>query len=120
MIAISFLIDYFGGDKYKIEHGIIQNILTDEENEKFVNNPEYNPNLTFSIDFQSENSTELSERFVLFDMTKEILIERNEKIMHKVSDAKIIVLYKCEDEECSLNNNDKTHLGYILCQISRI
>ena len=37
---------------------------------KIKNLWEYNPILTFSVDFQNENSIDLSERFVLYDMNK--------------------------------------------------
>ena len=47
-------------------------------------------------------------------MNKGVFIERNEKITDKVSELKIVVLYKCEDESCSLNSNDKINLGYPL------
>ena len=113
-VSVSYLTDYFGGDKYEVEYGIQQNILTKEQNKEFMQNPEYNPTLTFSVDFQNEDSIDLSERFFLYDMTKGVFIERNEKITHKVSDLKMVVLYKCEDESCSLNSNDKINLGYPL------
>ena len=114
LVSVSYLTDYFGGDKYKVEYGIQQNIFTKEQNKEFMENSEYNPILTFSVDFQNENSIDLSERFVLYDMNKGVFIERNEKITDKVSELKIVVLYKCEDESCSLNSNDKINLGYPL------
>ena len=70
LVSFFYLTEYFGGDKYKVEYGIQQNYLTEKENEAFLNNSKYNPVLTFSLDFQTDNLTDLSERFVLFDIAK--------------------------------------------------
>ena len=112
LMTLSYLIDFYENGKYKVEYGIQQRIHN--ENDEFIKNPEYNPNLTFAIDFKQNENIDLSERFVIYDMKKGELIQRNEEISYSVSDLNTAVLYKCEDENCSLNENDKTNIFYIM------
>lgn len=97
----------------KVEYGIHQRIHNENEKDDFIKNPEYNPNLTFAIDFKQSENIDLSERFVKYDMKKRVFIQRNEEISYSVSDINTLILYKCEDENCSLNKNDKTNI-YII------
>jgi hypothetical protein len=92
-------------DKYTIEYGIYQEGLSSKE--------EYDPTLDFSIDLLYDENTNLSDRFYIYDDYKGRFVGRNEKFSSKLSELSIGIVYKCENESCLINEDDKTLFNYI-------
>ena len=104
LISISYLADYIMNDKYTIEYGIYQEGLTSKE--------EYDPNLDFQVDLSSTDIPNLSDRFCIYDNVNDRFLGRNETFSSKISELFIGILYKCENESCLLNEDDKALFEY--------
>jgi len=105
LISIAYLADYFVNDKYSVEYGIYHTELSHKE--------EYDPTLDFSIDLLYDENTNLSDRFYIYDDYKGRFVGRNEKFSSKLSELSIGIVYKCENESCLINEDDKTLFNYI-------
>ena len=104
LISIAYLADYIMNDKYTIEYGIYQEGLTSKE--------EYDPTLDFQVDLSSRDIPNLSDRFCIYDNVNDRFLGRNETFSSKVSELFIGILYKCENESCLLNEDDKALFEY--------
>ena len=91
-------------DKYTIEYGIYQEGLTSKE--------EYDPTLDFQVDLSSRDIPNLSDRFCIYDEVNDRFLGRNETFSSKISELIIGILYKCENESCLLNEEDKALFEY--------
>ena len=114
LIGVAYLVDYILNDKYDVQYEIHQEILSPEKQDEILENPDYNPILDIGFNLTSFGLKELSERFVLWDDFEERFISREERISTRVSNLALAVLYKCEDENCSLNEEDYESIGYYL------
>ena len=104
LISIAYLADYIMNDKYTIEYGIYQEGLTSKE--------EYDPTLDFQVDLSSRDIPNLSDRFCIYDNVNDRFLGRNETFSSKISELFIGILYKCENESCLLNEDDKALFEY--------
>jgi len=104
LISIAYLADYIMNDKYTIEYGIYQEGLSSRE--------EYDPTLDFQVDLSSSDIPNLSDRFCIYDNVNDRFLGRNETFSSKVSELFIGILYKCENESCLLNEEDKALFEY--------
>ena len=104
LISIAYLADYIMNDKYTIEYGIYQEGLTSKE--------EYDPTLDFQVDLSSTDIPNLSDRFCIYDNVNDRFLGRNETFSSKISELIIVILYKCENESCLLNEEDKALFEY--------
>ena len=104
LISIAYLADYIMNDKYTIEYGIYQEGLTSKE--------EYDPTLDFQVDLSSRDIPNLSDRFCIYDEVNDRFLGRNETFSSKISELIIGILYKCENESCLLNEEDKALFEY--------
>ena len=104
LISIAYLADYIMNDKYTIEYGIYQEGLTSKE--------EYDPTLDFQVDLSSRDIPNLSDRFCIYDNVNDRFLGRNETFSSKISELFIGILYKCENESCLLNEEDKALFEY--------
>ena len=112
LIAIAYLVDYVSNDKYEVQYGIHQELLTEEKQIELLDNPDYNPTLDFYIHLQNEDGSPLSDRFVLFDVNRMKIFNQSEKISSRISDLFFGILYRCENESCFINEEDKVEFGY--------
>jgi len=112
LIAIAYLVDYISNDKYEVQYGIQQELLTAEKQIELNNNPDYNPSLSFYINLINEDGSPLSNRFQLFDLNNMKIFGKNEEINSRISDLFFIVIYKCDNESCIINDEDKVDFGY--------
>ena len=117
IISVVYTCDYFMNDKYEIQYTLIKNTEIDlkEMNKK----DELNPMITFSIELRKISSeTKLSERFALLDLnslsTNPEKIERGTYFKRRPNDFNFAILYICEDEQCTLDQNDTDPIGYML------
>ena len=126
MISISliYLIDYFSNDKYIIEYSTYLNAADKSSISPFsyweMKNKEVsdiNPivNISFNLFTVNESShTSLSERFILLDAFTLEKLERNTSYQRKASEIGVIINYLCEDENCTLNEEDFTTFDYYI------
>ena len=126
MISISliYLIDYFSNDKYIIEYSTYLNAADKSSISPFsyweMKNKEVsdiNPivNISFNLFTVNEsNHTSLSERFILLDAFTLEKLERNTSYQRKASEIGVIINYLCEDENCTLNEEDFTTFDYYI------
>jgi len=119
MIGISaiYVLNYFLNDKYDISYSLIKN--SEEDINKSKNDTELDPEINFSFDLLKlnifkGNDTKLSKNFLLIDGNKGIIIERKSIIKQRPSDVFIMIAYVCNDDNCTLNENDTTDFSYFL------
>ncbi len=123
-ISLMYIIDYFLNDKYTIETSTYLNFATQENMNPFSyldnihqNNSETNPLIDISFNLYKTNEIEqinLTERFVMIDALTFEELQRNTFYKRKVSDIGIILLYICEDENCTLNQEDFSTFDYYI------
>ena len=115
LIAFTYVYNYYVNDKYIISYITYQSKVTDEKREELLKDDEYNPSLNFSFEILDQNYQPLSENFLLVDMRKCIILDRNKLYSYKVSDLVVAVVYNCSDTNCDLRPEDKWyeyHLYY--------
>ena len=119
MIIISavYTCDYFMNDKYEVQYTLIKNT---EINLKEMNeDEELNPMVTFSIELRKISSeTQLSKRFAIIDFNSQSnnsqIIERGTYFKRRANEFSFALVYICEDEQCTLDQNDTDPIGYLL------
>ena len=114
LIGVAYLIDYILNDKYDVQYGIHQELLTEAKQNELLENSEYNPKLEISFNLTDLYNIELSDRFVIWDDISEKFIARGERISTNVAKLSLAILYKCEDERCLINDEDYSPIGYEL------
>lgn len=118
LIAIAYLVDYYGNDKYEVEYGIRQEVLSEEKEKEIIENPDYNPNLNFRVVLRDSNLNPLSDRFVLFHGNDTFFSEQD-IISYNITGLNFGVMYRCENKSCLINEEDKVDFGYSLYLIYR-
>ena len=113
LIAVAYLVDFILNDKYQVQYGIHQELLPNETQTEILQKEDYNPVIKFGFDLTYNNKINLlSDRFTLYDDFKGKFIGKNETISSRITDLALAVLYRCENEECSLNDEDFSFFGY--------
>jgi len=119
MIGISaiYVLNYFLNDKYDITYALIKN--TDvNENEINEKGDENNPLLEFSFDLLNAKleggNISLSDNFYLIDANTQNIFERKTKYKIRPSDVALGIIYKCNDNNCTLDESDETDMCYYL------
>ena len=112
LIAIAYLVDFISNDKYDVQYGIQQEVITKERLDELTSNQDYDPTLNFRMDLQDMEENPLSERFVIYDPNKNIFINKNEQISSNINNLSFAVMYKCENDSCFINPEDKVQFGY--------
>ena len=123
IISLIYILDYFLNDKFIIEYSSYLNPNKGSSNIfsylDIYNSSisEYNPliNVSFNI-FKADQSKKinLSERFFIFDPFESKELKRDTFYQKKVSDLCLVIGYKCEDENCTLNQEDYSPFDYYL------
>ena len=124
IISLIYIIDYFLNDKFIVEYSSYLNYNNKESSSAFsyldIYNSsvsEYNPiiNVSFNIFKANEsNRINLSDRFFIIDAFDFIELKRDTFYQKKVSDLGLIIGYKCDDENCTLNVDDYSTFDYYL------
>ena len=112
LIAIAYLVDFISNDKYDVQYGIQQEVITKERLDELTSNQDYDPTLNFRMDLKDMEENPLSERFVIYDPNKNIFINKNEQISSNINNLSFAVMYKCENDSCFINPEDKVQFGY--------
>ena len=115
IISAIYTLDYIINDKYEIQYSLIKN--TESNALKLNENEELNPMINMSIDFfklSGDNETRLSDRFVLLQMGVDRPLERGKFFQTKANDTLLYIAYVCQDENCTLEENDYDEFGYLL------
>ena len=122
IISLIYIIDYFVNDKYIIENTEHLNLSYNELMNPYSyldniqqNDSETNPliNISFNLfKLNESHKINLSDRFIVQDAFTYEKLQRNKFYQRKVSDIGVIVLYQCEDENCTLNDEDYSKFDY--------
>ena len=108
-IFVYYIIDYTKNDKYIIQSFNHFNIKSDKEEEERNKNEFYNPTINFTLDIQIFLKGEFNhldyEKFgtnlKIYDNKKEKFIERSSLFSKKINDFDILILYECDNLNCS-------------------
>ena len=124
IISLIYILDYFLNDKFIIEYSSYLNSYNKESSNLFsyldIYNSsvsENNPLLNISFNILKINESKrinLSERFFILDAFDFKELKRDTFYQKKVSDLGLIIGYKCEDENCTLNEDDYSTFDYYL------
>ena len=93
LIAIAYLVDYIGNDKYEVEYGIRQEVLSEEKEKEIIENPDYNPNLNFRVVLRDTDLNPLSDRFVLVH-GNDIFFSEQDIISYNITGLNFGVMYR--------------------------
>ena len=122
IISLIYIIDYFVNDKYIIENTEHLNLSYNELMNPYSyldniqqNDSETNPLINISFNLFKLNESQkinLSDRFIVQDAFTYEKLQRNKFYQRKVSDIGVILLYQCEDENYTLNDEDYSKFDY--------
>ena len=104
-IFVYYIIDYTKNDKYIIQSFNHFNIKSDEEKEERNKNDFYNPTINFNLStsvYFFGHFFDLSIlKLQIYDNKKEKFIEKGSKFSTKINDFDIIIIYECNNLNCS-------------------
>ena len=109
LIAIAYVYNYYANDKYIISYIYYESIETHDKQKELRTDPEYDPTLYFNFEIFDQKGESLNKNFIIVDMKKGTILERNEYYQYKVSELDIVVIYKCLDMNCDLQPEDKKY-----------
>ena len=109
LIAIAYVYNYYANDKYIISYIYYESLETYDKKKELIKDPEYNPTLYFNFEIFDQKGESLNKNFIIVDMKKGTILERNEYYQYKVSELDIVVIYKCLDMNCDLQPEDKKY-----------
>ena len=104
LILIYYIIDYTQNPKYKLQSFTHFNIKTNEEKMERNKNELFNPYLNFNIilySLKNSKKENISERFRFYNQKDDKMISRNIPFRKRISDFDIVLLYDCENTNCS-------------------
>ena len=123
IISLIYILDYALNNKY-----IVENISYINSTRKQSDNPfaywdiydekilDYNPVLNVSFNLfkvNESNPANISDKFVVVDAYHFLPLERKTVFQTNISSLGFIIVYLCDDEECSLDDDDHNALGYM-------
>ena len=108
-IFVYYIIDYTKNDKYIIQSFNHFNYKTKEEKEERNKKDFYNPTINFTLDIQVFlkgefyylNYKKFGTNLKIYDDKKEKFIERSSLYSTKINDSDILILYECDNLNCS-------------------
>ena len=104
LILIYYIIDYTQNPKYKLQSFTHFNIKTNEKKMERNKNELFNPYLNFNIilySLKNSKKENISERFRFYNQKDDKMISRNIPFRKRISDFDIVLLYDCENTNCS-------------------
>ena len=109
-IFLYYIVEFTFKDKYEITSFISRelHLESEEEENKFMESDIYNPILKLKFSLLSNANLSISDRFILYDAYRKIIINRDEIIERRVTDINFYVLYKCLDNTstCDIDEED--------------
>ena len=112
IIIIFYLLNFFLEDDFSVQYSYYQMPLNnDNEEEKKLNDERYNPYFNFQFSLfvkykDIDNITiikHLSENYIITNTTNGQIIPREKYLNLKVQDIDITLIYKCENENCEID-----------------
>jgi len=100
-IFVYYIIDYTKNDKYIIQSFNHYNIKTKEEKEERNKNDFYNPTINFTLSTSVYFDGYFFNLLQIYDNKKEKFIEKGSKFSTKINDFDIIIIYECNNLNCS-------------------
>ena len=100
-IFVYYIIDYTKNDKYIIQSFNHFNIKSDKEKEERNKNDFYNPTINFILSTSVYFDGYFINLLQIYDNKKEKFIEKGSKFSTKINDFDIIIIYECNNLNCS-------------------
>ena len=86
LIVVFYIHDYLEKEEFSFSYAFIEDIVSQDEEERRLNSPEYNPILNISFDLENVETTSLDERFFIMDL-------HQNKIERKKFIKNILIIY---------------------------
>ena len=112
-ISVFYFYDYLTNDKYTVSYKYMNDAVDEEDEEIYLNNTNYNPEIEFAFDMSNYFYENISGRFLLFDYNEEKFIGRNQFYKRKISDLFLGIYYICYTD-CKIDLKDLTLFNYYL------
>ena len=68
LIVAFYIHDYLEKEEFSFSYAFIEDIVSQDEEERRLNSPEYNPILNISFDLENVEKKSLDERFFIMDL----------------------------------------------------
>lgn len=86
LIVAFYIHDYLEKEEFSFSYAFIEDIVSQDEEERRLNSPEYNPILNISFDLENVEKKSLDERFFIMDL-------HQNKIERKKFIKNILIIY---------------------------
>ena len=123
-ISLIYIIDYIVNDKYIVETSSYLNLASKGSINPFTyldnyikGESEINPLINISFNLFKINESQpinLSERFSIQDAFTYEPLQRNTFYQKKASEIGLILLYKCDPNNCTINESDFSTFDYYI------
>ena len=111
-IAIFYFVDYFANDKYNVEYGFFQEVLDWPKQQEMLASDEYNPEIEFSYAMVDDSLNLVNDRFVVMNLSSGQPMP--DKFKKRLSDMELTILYRCDDQNCTMHEEDPNNITLIL------
>ena len=104
IILVYYIIDYVKNDKYVIQSFNHFNYYSEEKKKELDENEFLNPYINFKLNLFIELNKELYDLmdiFVLYDNKESKIIQKNTFFKKRISEFDILILYECDEKNCS-------------------
>ena len=108
LISVAYILEYILNEKYEFSY--FYKTLTKEEQDK--KREEANQNIGFQFELEYEDETPLDDTYEIWDL-KRNKIERNALYNKRINDLSIIVVKKCDNNQCNFEDHDKNKERYL-------
>ena len=111
-IAIFYFVNYFANDKYNVEYGFFQEVLDWPKQQEMLASDEYNPEIEFSYAMVDDSLNLVNDRFVVMNLSSGQSMP--DKFKKRLSDMELTILYRCDDQNCTMHEEDPNNITLIL------
>ena len=111
-IAVAYILEYSLNEKFEFSY-FHRQITNNQEREDYLKDEKINPNITFYFDVLDQNGNPLDDTFEVREFNISHKIERKVPYNRRVDDLDIVIVKKCENEDCYFNESDIRPYLYI-------
>ena len=99
LIVAFYIHDYLEKEEFSFSYAFIEDIVSQDEEERRLNSPEYNPILNISFDLENVEKKSLDERFFIMDLHQN-KIERKKIYQKHIDNIRLIIGFNCLVKDC--------------------
>ena len=101
LIAVAYILEYSLNEKFEFSY-FYKQLTNKEERQEYLKDEKINPNITFYFDIEDENGNPLDESFEIREYSNfSNKLERNMPYIKRVDKLEIVIVKKCENENCT-------------------